>query len=188
MGTSVSQGSAPSANWAAAQAGYRTAIPIDRVVQEIWRAATNQHEGDLGGLLRDPIVARIGQLASTGQTPAEIATAATKLIAQSKGASLAADIARRAAVQSALSQNPSQTYGQRVFAEATNYLVSRDLPGFVGGVNRNRSVSEAIAFKASILQSTIAAVRATGPPHLSSRQRWSRYVAAVMERLRSNAQ
>lgn len=188
MGTSVNQSSVPSANWSAAQAGYRTTIPVGRVVQEIWRAATNQQEGDLGALLREPIVARIGQLAQQQKAPQEIAADTARAITESKTASLATDIARRAAVQAALTRNPAETYGQRLFAEAANYLISRDLPGFVGGNNRNKNISDAIAFKNALLENTINVVKAAGPADFSSTQRWHRYVTAVIDRLKRNPQ
>lgn len=92
MGTSVNQRSAPTANWAAAQAGYRSEIPVERVVQEIWRAATNQPSGDLARLLGEPIVAQVGLTAAEGGTPAQVASATSREIARSKQASLAAEI------------------------------------------------------------------------------------------------
>ena len=188
MGTSVNQSSASSAKWSAAQAGYRTAIPIGRVIQEIWRAATNQQEGDLATLLRQPIIARIGQLAQQQKPPQEIAADTARAIIQSKSSSLATDIARRAAVQAARTPNPADTYGQRLFAEAANYLIARDLPGFVGGDNRNKNVSDAITFKNALLQNTISKVRAAGPADFSSSKSWDRYVTTVIDRLKRNPQ
>jgi hypothetical protein len=184
MGTSVNQSSAPSANWSAVQAGYRTTVPVGRVVQEIWRAATNQHEGDLVALLRQPIIAKIGQLARQRKPPQEVAADAARAITKSKTASLATDIARRAAVQAALSPNPAETYGQRLFAEAANYLIARDLPGFVGGDHRNKSVPDAITFKDALLQNTVSKVKAAGPADFSSTKRWDRYITTVIESLK----
>jgi hypothetical protein len=184
MGTSVNQRSGATANWAAAQAGYRGNVPVERVVQEIWRAATNQPAGDLAQLLAQPIVARIGQIAAEGSNPAQVATAASREIAQTKQASLAADIAQRAAVQSVSSGDRVQAYGERLFAEACNYLLSRDLPGYVGGKNRNQTIADALQFKSSVLQSTSAAVSAAGRPDLSSGENWRGYVERVVDRLK----
>jgi hypothetical protein len=184
MGTSVNQRSAETANWAAAQAGYRNEIPVERVVQEIWRAATNQPSGDLARLLGEPIVAQVGRIAAGGGTPAQVASAASLEIARSKQASLAADIAQRAAVQCLISENRVQAFGERLFAEACNYLLSRDLPGYVGGKNRNRTVEDSLVFKSSILKSTSDAVAATGSPDLSSSSNWRGYVERVVTRLK----
>jgi hypothetical protein len=187
VGTSVNQRSAPSTNWAAAQAGYRSEVSVERVVQEIWRAATNQREGDLSRLLAQPIVARLGQIALEGKKPADVGLAASREIARSKAASLAADIAQRAAVQCLTSENRAQAYGERLFAEACNYLLSRDLPGYVGGRNRNQTVGDLIAFKASVLRSTAQVVNALGSPDFSSEKNWRGYVDNVIDRLKRSA-
>jgi hypothetical protein len=184
MGTSVNQRSAATANWAAAQAGYRSEIPVERVVQEIWRAATNQPMGDLARLLGEPIVAQVGRIAAEGGTPAQVAWAATTEIARSKQGSLAADIAQRAALQCLSSQDRVQAFGERLFAEACNYLLSRDLPGFVGGNNRNKTVSDLRSFKSSVLRTTAEIVNASGSPDLSNSQNWRGYVERVVNRLK----
>ena len=187
MGTSVNQSSANSPSWAVAQAGYKGNIPIDRVVQEIWRAATHPKEGDLARLLAQPIVARIGQIAFGANSPDQVASATNREITRSKAASLASDIAQRAAIQCVLGENRAQIYGERVFAEACNYLLSRDLPGFVGGTNRNRTVADSLAFKRSILDSTTRAVQTAGRPDFSTERTWRRYVEAVLTHLRGHA-
>jgi hypothetical protein len=187
LGTSVNQRSAPSANWSAAQAGYRAEIPIERVVQEIWRAATNQREGDLARLLGEPIVARVGRIAVEGRTAAEVGFAASKEVARSKAASLAADIAQRAAVQCVSSENRAQAFGERLFAEACNYLLSRDLPGYVGGRNRNQTVADSIAFKSSVLRNTERVVNGAGAPDFSTEKSWRGYVDGVVDRLKRSA-
>ena len=184
MGTSVNQRSAATANWAAAQAGYRSEIPVERVVQEIWRAATNQPIGDLARLLGEPIVAQVGRIAAEGGTPAQVAWAATTEIARSKQSSLAADIAQRAALQCLSSQDRVQAFGERLFVEACNYLLSRDLPGFVGGNNRNKTVSDLRSFKSSVLRTTAEIVNASGSPDLSNSQNWRGYVERVVNRLK----
>jgi hypothetical protein len=187
MGTSVNQGSAKSSNWDVAQAGYRSNVPVDRVVQEIWRAATNQKQGDIANLLAQPIVARVAQIAVQASSPLEAATAVRTEIARSKEASLAADIAHRAAVQCVTHENRAQAYGEHLFAEACNYLLSRDLPGFVGTAYRNHTVGDTLAFKASVLESTMRAVQERGHPDFSTDERWRTYVEGVVSRLKKRA-
>ncbi len=184
MGTSVNQSSPKTVNWSAAHAGYRDEIPVERVVQEIWRAATNQPEGDLSKLLAQPIVARLGQIAIEGKNAVQVAMAASKEIAHSKEASLAADIAQRAATQSVRSENRVQGYTERLFAEACNYLISRDLPSYVGGANRNRTVADSLQFKNLVLHATISAVQSVGGADFSSTERWRTYVRTVVNRLK----
>lgn len=184
MGTSVNQASAKSPNWDAAHAGYRSSLPVDRVVQEIWRAATNQKQGDIAKLLAQPIVARVGQIAVDASSPLEASTAVRREISRSKEASLAADIAHRAAVQCVTSENRVQAYGERLFAEACNYLLSRDLPGFVGGAHRNQTVGDTLAFKMSVLDSTVRVVQERGRPDFSTNEKWRTYVEGVVDGLK----
>jgi hypothetical protein len=183
MGTSVNQSSPRTINWAAAQAGYRDNVPIDRVVQEIWRAATNQPEGNLARLLADPIIARLGQIANEGSSAVQVAMATSLEVAHSKKASLAAAIAQRAATQCLASENRTKAYGERVFAEACNYLLSRDLPGYIGGNNRNATVGDALEFKHSVLSATISAAQDAGRPDVRSAASWRTYVQTVVSRL-----
>src|SRR5215212_835198 len=102
MGTSVNQPSPNTVNWKAAQATYQDPkAQVERVLREIWRAATTQPEGNLAGLLAEPIVARLRDIAVSGGDASEVGMAVTQEIALSRQASLAADIAYRAAIQSA---------------------------------------------------------------------------------------
>ena len=183
MGTSVNQSSPRTVNWAAAQAGYRGNVPVDRVVQEIWRAVTNQPEGNLARLLADPIVARLGQIAREGESAVQVAVATNRELAQSKQASLATAIAQRAATQCVGSEDRVQSYGERVFAEACNYLLSRDLPGFIGKSYRNATVVDALEFKASVLRATISAAQGAGKADVRSAASWRSYVQTVVNRL-----
>jgi hypothetical protein len=188
VGTSVNQRSPDTLNWRAAHAAYEDpSVPPDRVLQEIWRAASNQPEGDLAAMLGEPIVARLRDIAAQGRTPLEVATAVSREIAQSKQASLAADIARRAAVQAAGTPDPARTYSERVFAEASNYLLSRDLPGYVGEVGRNPTVADSYQFKQSVLNAAVEAVRQVGTPLVPTAEAWRNHAAAVIDSFKKRA-
>ena len=184
MGTSVSQRSPDTLNWRAAQATYEdSGIPIDRVLQEVWRAATSQDGEAFRAMLNEPIVYRLRDIAINARTPGEAARLASRAIAESKQTSLVADIALRAAVQSAASTTKAQAYSERLFAEASNYLLSRDLPGFVG-TGRNSTVAESVRFKASVLHAASEAVRQVGIPKTSTPGAWQKHAADVVNRLR----
>jgi len=188
LGTSVNQRSPDTLNWRAVQATYEDAnIPIERVLQEIWRAASGRELENISTMLAEPIVFRLRDIALSAKSPVEAAALGGREIAQSKQASLVADIALRAAVQAATTSNPAQSYSERVFAEASNYLISRDLPGFVGAVGRNETVAESLQFKASVLRAASAAVREVGIPTISTPRAWQRHAAAVLTRLRGRS-
>lgn len=108
-------------------------------------------------------------------------------MARLKAASLAADIAQRAAIQCVSFGNRAQAYGERLFAEACNYLLSRDLPGYVGGRNRNQTVVDSTAFKASVLENTAKVVYAAGRPDFPTDKGWRGYVGSVVDRLKRSA-
>lgn len=89
MGTSVNQRSPDTLNWRAVQATYEDqTIPIERVLQEIWRAASGQADADFSVMLAQPIVLRLREIALTARPPVEVAATASRTIAQSKQTSL----------------------------------------------------------------------------------------------------
>jgi hypothetical protein len=184
MGTSVNQASPDTLNWRAVQASYTDDdVEVDRVVQELWRAATNQPDADFAIMLSNPIVARLRAIALKGGTPLVVASEGNRAIAESKQASLVTDIALRAAVQAASTPHPAQSFSERVFAEACNYLVSRDLPGYVGKVERSRTIPDLVQFKQSIIDVTTTAVRKAGVPSRSTAQAWQKHVQHVIAAL-----
>lgn len=66
MGTSVSQSSPSTPRWQATQATYSSPeIPIERTVQEIWRAADSQVEENLARDLQAPIIAECSRTRET---------------------------------------------------------------------------------------------------------------------------
>ena len=166
MGTSISHRSPSTPNWGAAAAGYICAeIGVDRVVQEVWRAAINQPSGNLGIDLSAPIVSQCLQIAVHASTAHEASEETTRAIAFSGQASVAADLAHRAVVST------SRATGERVsafvcalFSGATEYLVSRDLPGYVGFGERLKNVSDALAFKSHVRRHVESIVKAIPKP------------------------
>src|SRR5262245_57650160 len=152
MGTSVNQGSPATPNWTIAQQAYRDpAIPEERALQEIWRAALNQPHGDLAAQLRNPAFARMAALVADWPTAADASREAARFVREERLSSLAGDLARRAATQTAGDPAASARFVQRLFAEATNYLVSRDLPGFITHRERLTSVGQGRALKQALV-------------------------------------
>lgn len=188
MGTSISHRSPSTANWKAASAAYiYPDVRIDRAIEEVWRAAGNQPIGNLGVDLSAPIVAQCLQIAVEAPNPQEASRKTTMAIALSGEASLAADLASRAAVRAS-----RETHGRVVaftctlFSEAADYLVSRDLPGYVGFGERLKSVSDAIAFKAKVRQQVETVVSKVSRPEgiEESPEIWKAYVKSVVSSLK----
>jgi hypothetical protein len=180
MGTSVNQSSPKTLNWQSAQVCYRSAdIPVDRVTAEVWRAATNQERGDLGKLLSGPIIPKLAQMAARAESRLQLSRDASLEIVATKSSSLATDIARRAAIQSLVSRDRVGEFCQRVFAEATSYLICRDFPGFVGG-GRARTVSESMEFKGAVAEHVVRTVKGIGTPRSLTPKNWAKYTQKII--------
>lgn len=187
MGTSISHRSPSTSNWRAATTAYKSPeVGIERATQEIWRAATNQPMGNLVTDLGTPIVARCLQLTIETSSSEDAVREAGKEIALSGQASLAADIAQRAIVQSYRQpQALSNGFVKSLFSEAVNYLVSRDLSGYVGNSERIRNVTDSIDFKKQTREQVESIVDTVHLPEGVERDadKWQTYVSKVVSRL-----
>lgn len=186
MGTSKNQSSPRTPNWKAAQLAYADpAVTIDRAVQEIWRAATNQPSGDLTQLLREPAIAECVAISTEAPNRESAVDAVSRHIASLGKASLGLVMAQRAIAQSYGQPDPVAAFTSSLFAEAGNYLVSRDLPGFVGTEGRAKTTSEAIALKAQLRERVAERASEIRPPRRAALvDGWSDYVTQVVEHLR----
>jgi hypothetical protein len=185
MGTSVNQSSPRTLNWSAAHAGYRNAsIPAARVAAEVWRAALNQERGNIAQLLAQPVVARLGALAFKAESAIDLSRKTAFELAQSKQSSLGTELSRRAAIQCLHARDRVGGFAAGVFAEATAYLVSRDLPGFVGS-GRARTVADSLEFKAALINHVAGVARSVEAPRsLDDPSGWKRHVEVIIDRLR----
>lgn len=187
MGTSVNQRSPSTPNWQVATTTYmHSDIPINRVINEIWRAASKQPEGDLLEQLSASLVAECMQIVEASNTREEAVYSARRHVAASGQTSLVLDIAIRAVANSFLHEaDKSLAFSQSLFSETGNYLVSRDLPGFVGKIGRVANISEAIEFKESIKNEISETIKLIPLPRGVSQQptKWDIYVREVVEYL-----
>jgi len=186
VGTSKSQPSPRTPNWRAAQLAYADpSVTIERAVQEIWRAAGNQPSGDLTQLLGEPAIAECLAVATAARDREGAVDAVSRHIAALGKASLGLVIAQRAVTQSYGKPDPVAAFTSSLFGEAGNYLVSRDLPGFVGPEGRAKTPREAIALKAEIRDRVTERAAEIKPPRRAALvDDWSDYVAKVVDHLR----
>ena len=181
MGTSVNQRSLDTLNWRMVQRTYEDPnVPISRVLQEIWRAAVNQESGDIAAQLAQPSIGQFAVIAERASSPAEAMREAGRFITEAKVGSLAAEIAKRAAVQSAGKPNARHQFMQRLFAEATNYLVARDLPGHIGAAGRIDSASNASEFRRQLSVLTAQTIESAPRPTSLDDSVWSEYVNSMV--------
>jgi len=183
MGTSISQGSPRTRPWSAVAAAYASpAVPIDRVVKEIWRAARSDPETNWQSLLTTPAVNICLRAAIAGNSPQQALQNAAREIAHERASSLVAEIAKRATVRAFSQTDRALGFAQALLCETSNYLVSRDLPGHLGPQARNKTISEAIAFKRQIVEQVAQTVQEFGRPS-ADRERWQGFVRRVIDRL-----
>lgn len=188
MGTSVNQKSPRTTNWSGVQVGYSSqTVPIPRLAQELWRAATNQPVGNLAVDLAAPVVSTCLQVALSAQSRREAATTVIERVAQSRQGSLAADIAQRAAIKCAGEMGDrAMNFAKALFGEASNYLVARDLPGFVGPSGRAQNISEAVQLKAAVRNDVEMVVsKGPAPPTNADSAAWMHYVQSIVSQLKS---
>jgi hypothetical protein len=187
MGTSINQSSPATSNWNAVWTCYdRDEVPVERIAQEVWRAATNQPKGNLGTDLGSPIVAECFRQATTAQSASAAQAAVRRQIIETGSNSLAAEIAQRALVRSFASPlAKTDAFVSLLFSEASNYLVARDLPGHVGRSNRTASVSSARALKRGIcdLVATRAKTAAGAFTKGMSNAQWRSEVVSLLTKL-----
>jgi hypothetical protein len=127
-------------------------------------------------------VAKVGQLAARAKNSLELSRAAAIEIVRTKSSSLASDIARRAAIQCMAAPDRVAAYHQRLFAEATSYLISRDFAGFVGS-GRVRAVNESLEFKTAVANHVAGVVSEIGKPSSLAARGWEKHVQNVITAL-----
>ena len=133
MGTSVTHRSPRTLSWGSVQVGYENVrVPEARVLRDVWRAALLEPQVNWSALLGTGIVARCLDVAVASSNPTDGLARASAAIAESGESSLATDVAKRAVVASFTADDRAQEFTARVFAAATDYLVSRDLPATLG--------------------------------------------------------
>lgn len=190
MGTSVSQSSPSTPRWQAAQATYYSPeVPIERTVQELWRAADSQVDENLARDLQAPIIAECLRITLASSTRTEAVRNVAQAVASSGESSLAAEIARRAAVRSFSGvESSAVAFAKAVFADAGDYLASRDLPGLVGISEKIPKVSDLMALKANIRERIAEVVEDVElPEEADVVEGWSDYAGRVVETLKSVA-
>ena len=164
MGTSVSQGSPTSGtaslNWLAVKATYRDErASVDRIVQEVWKAAQRDTDASWSSLLQSPAILACRDIVTASTTVQEALKAASRNIALSGQSSIATAVAKRAIVSSFAASDRSQGFPTALFSEATKYLVSRDLPSLLGMSERTATVASAASLRRAIVENVETTVR-----------------------------
>jgi hypothetical protein len=182
VGTSVTHRSPSNLPWNAVRIGYeRAEVPEDRVLRDIWRAAQADAETDWRVLISSPVVASCLRVVTQSDSAGAALAAATRAIGGSER-TFASEVAKRAVVTSFGSDDPRREFVGRLFAAATDYLVSRDLSGHVGLGTRNATVREAAAFKDRLKTRALDSARELAGPAPSA-ESWPRLARHIVSSL-----
>lgn len=187
MGTSTNQRSPRTPNWKAVEVTYtHPGATVQRTAQEIWRAAANEPDGGLISTLSNPIIAQCVDVVQKSQSATDAAQKVRRLLALSGQSSLAGEIAQRASIIAHETKgNRTNAFVRSLFSEASNYLVSRDLPGFVGLADKVRTVQNAAVLKSAIMKEVSSNVDTVPKPSgkLSNPRTWQKYIKSVVNHL-----
>ncbi len=183
MGTSVSRRSPETPSWRAVRATYQTDLPIERVSREVWRAASTDPSAAWVDRLGSDTVFDCFRVASQSDGPADAVQRVTRLIVDRRDASLVSEIAKLAVAASAGRPDAGRLFMTSLFDHATDYLVARDLSGFVGARSRVRNVQEAIEFKRATREHVGATAALQSRP--GSASEWRTMVRGLIDALSS---
>jgi hypothetical protein len=99
-----------------------------------------------------------------------------KEILSSKQNSIIAEFAKRAIPGAFKTKEQAQEWRSAFFSEVTNYLVSRDISGYVGSKFRNKTIGEVVKFKEEIKKAVYEITKKIKVEPTSSAQ-WKQYVS-----------
>jgi hypothetical protein len=182
MGTSISQRSPDTAGWKTVSACYiHENVPLDRAATELWRAALKQDNSLLDQLGTKP-VAQCIQAASQPLTR-EAALRKAQEVDSLKQNTVAGEFAKRAMVVKAAGGFSGESAASVLFRQLTDYLVSRDIAGYVGRGYRCKSVGDLRALKEQLGAAVAKKVKEAETGQSLASKTWSEAFPAILERL-----
>ena len=182
MGTSINQRSPNTLPWNAATVAYQNPqVPTDRIPSLIWRAAQNQNKA-LKEALSNPAIFACQQAVRTSKTALEAIRKTNKSILKGKNNSIFVELGKRAISQSYLGKNPVNDWRSNFFSEVTNYMVSRDIPGYLGPSYRNKNISDQIRLKNEI-RSAVQKTTSRISDEPKTQAAWKTFVQSTLKAL-----
>jgi hypothetical protein len=184
MGTSKNVASPDTPAWKMALAVLgRPDIPVPRQNREIWRSVQAERGPEAADEFSQPALATACRLAAESSDVRMSLDNYDEHLASNSKSGFAVEIAKRALARAVHSRQGAEGFARELFAEATSYYASRDLPSFVGSKDRVNTTSAAIALKASLKETTREIVRSAGTPAFDP-EGWTKYVGGVFRKLR----
>jgi hypothetical protein len=184
MGTSKNFASPDTPPWKFALAVLgRLDVPPERQNREIWRSVEAERGPSAVNEFSHPALATACRIASKSFDVQTSLNSYDEHLAEHRKSGFAVEIGRRALARAIFSKQGSEGFARELFAEATSYYASRDLPSFVGSSGRVKTTSAAIALKTNLKEVTRTIVQSAGPPSVDP-EGWGKFVGNVVRRLR----
>jgi hypothetical protein len=161
----------------------RPEVPAPNQNLEIWRSVQAERGPEVADEFSQPALATACRLAKESSEVRASLHAYENHLANQGKSGFAVEIAKRALARAVYSKQGADGFARELFAEATSYYASRDLPSFTGSRGRVNTTTDAIALKSRLKEATRSIVRSAGTPAIDP-EGWAKYVAGVFRRLR----
>ncbi len=187
MGTSINQHSPRNPRWKPLHTTYENdKIPEENVLKELWRAADNPTEAvRWSNEMKSDIIYSCYEIINSSDNFQEALSKFNNEVFSTKTNSIAAELAKRAIPNAYQSSNPSAEWTNKIFSEITNYIISRDISGFVGEKFRNKTVKDLDAFKQR-LNSNLNEILRMQKKGIKTRKDWNGFVDDTIKKLKSS--
>ena len=187
MGTSISQHSPRTPKWKPVHVCYENdKIPEDIILNEIWKAADNPTEPvRWANEMKSDIVYKCYEIITASSNSQNALKKIHETILSTKSNSIVTEFAKRAIPAAYLKANPSAFWANNLFSEITNYVISRDISGFVGENYRNKSVKELFGFKKRLI-SNLNQILKSVKFEIKTKKDWNTYIDNAIAKLKAN--
>ena len=184
MGTSVNQRSPNTGGWRSVAACYTNeTTSTDRTALEIWRAAATQDDS-IGDQLGSELVRKCAEAAAKNLSQQQ-AIAELERVSSTADNNLIGEFAKRAVLVKAAGGYREESFTTVLFRQITDYLVSRDISGYLGAQYRCKTVEDLRAFKANIADAVAAKVQAVERTQQLTRRDWNDTYPVLLQQLRT---
>lgn len=184
MGTSVNQRSPNTGGWRSVSACYTNEnVSVDRTALEVWRAAGTQDE-TIAEQLGSEVVAHCAAAASRPMSQ-DKAVAEVERLTNSKQNHLIGEFAKQALLIKAAGGHPEESFGSVLFRQITNYLVARDISGYVGSEYRCKTVQDVRGLKSNIADVVARKVQAVERREQLGSRSWDEVYPVLLRHIRA---
>jgi hypothetical protein len=161
----------------------RPDIPVERQARELWRAAYADRGSRLEDDFSQKTLAAACELAGSSRNVQAALRDYDAANQREHRAGLGVELGRRALVRAIARGTGAAGFAADLFADASSYYASRDLPSFLGAAGRVPNTSSAIELKNAISGVTREQVSKIGMPRTDA-EGWASFVRSALTVLR----